>query len=109
MAAGQKHHSVGTLHIKVGHAIVFERETHLEDEDGTKHPLKQENRVVNWEEAKDALSDGEISALESIQKKVLAFDDAREKATVEAKAKAEADAKKKADAEAKKKAKADKE
>lgn len=88
MAAGQKHHAVGTLHVKVGHAIVFEKETHLEDDGGAKHPVRSENRVLSWDEAKTALAPEEISALQSIADKVLAFDQAREKAAQEAQAKA---------------------
>jgi hypothetical protein len=96
MGAGHRHTSVGTVHVKAGHAVVFEKTIELEDSDGQKHVVKNENKVVSWDDLKKVASKEELAVLEALGANLLSYEPRLDEiAKEEAAAKAEAASKEK--------------
>lgn len=74
MTVGQRHISVGTIHSKAGHAIVFEKVHELEDTDGTKHVIKSENRTITWEDLQKVAAKPDLDFLESLGANLIVFE-----------------------------------
>ena len=88
MGAGHKHTSVGTVHVKAGHAVVFECETHIEDAGGDKHPVKSENKVIHWDDLKKVMASEDLAVLEKLGPNLLDLHEKVEAAKAEAAKKA---------------------